>query len=192
MWCPRCKSSRVQRGYNDSALVFQMAGLHELLCNNCGLEFKGFDPLRKLKRIPTRRRDSPYNIRKFPRYAVHLPATIAMVQRNPLSWDVSYSGAARGHCETLSQGGMALAFVGSRFPEDQLTRPGCALYVTVNLTSSIIAAVVSTITCVRAGGRGQAKWLVGAAITQMSDSDSAHLASFLEKRAETEPILVNA
>jgi len=169
-----------------------MAGLHELLCNNCGLEFKGFDPLRKLKRIPTRRRDSPYNIRKFPRYAVHLPATIAMVQRNPLSWDVSYSGAARGHCETLSQGGMALAFVGSRFPEDQLTRPGCALYVTVNLTSSIIAAVVSTITCVRAGGRGQPKWLVGTAITQMSDSDSVRLASFLEKRAETEPILVNA
>lgn len=192
MWCPRCKSARVQRGYNDSSLVFQMAGLHELLCNNCGLEFKGFDPLRKLKRIPIQRRDCRENIRKFPRFAVHLPATIAMVQRNPLSWDVSYSEAARGHCEVLSQGGMGLAFVASRFPEDQLTRPGCPLYVTVSLTGSIIAAVVSTITCVRVGGRGPAKWQVGAAITQMSDSDSARLASFLEKRAETEPILVNA
>src|SRR5437762_1116900 len=30
MWCPRCKSTRLQRGYNDSAIVFQMAGLHEL------------------------------------------------------------------------------------------------------------------------------------------------------------------
>jgi hypothetical protein len=123
---------------------------------------------------------------------VHLPATIALVQRNPLTWDVSYSEAARGHCEALSQGGMALAFVGSRFPEDQLTRPGCPLFVTVTLTGSIIAAVLSTITCVRGGGRGQAKWLVGAAITQMSDSDAARLASFLEKRAETEPVLIHA
>ena len=192
MWCPRCKSSRVQRGYHDSALVFQMAGLHELLCNNCGLEFKGFDPLRKLKRIRSARKDIFNKHRRFPRYQVHLPATIALVQRNPVTWDVSYSEAARGHCETISQSGMALAFLGSRFPEDQLTRAGCELYVTVNLPCAIIAAVVSTITCVRAGARGQAKWLVGAAITQMSDSDSARLASFLEKRSETEPILVHA
>ena len=169
-----------------------MAGLHELLCNNCGLEFKGFDPLRRLKRTPARHKEAINNLRRFPRYPVHLPATIALVQRNPLTWEVSYSEAARGHCETLSQGGMALAFVGSRFSEEQLTRAGCHLYVNVSLPDVVIAAVLATITCVRAGTRGQAKWLVGTAITQMSDRDAARLAIYLEKRAATEPILVHA
>src|SRR6266568_5377176 len=189
MWCPRCKSTRVQRGYNDSSFVLQMAGLHELLCNNCGLEFKGFDPLRRLERKPARHRESNKNHRRFPRYKVRLPATISLVERNALTWDVSYSKASRGQCETISQGGMALSFVGSRFAEAELTRPGCSLYVTVNLPSSVIAAVLSVITCERLGAKGQAKWLIGAKITQMSDADAARLAAYLEKRARSQPRL---
>lgn len=188
MWCPRCKSTRLQRGYNDSAIVFQMAGLHELLCNNCGLEFKGFDPLRKLIRAPAKHKEQTNNHRRFPRYKVHLPASVALVERNPVTWEVSYSEASRGHCETISQGGLAVAFVGSRFTEDQLRRPGCPLYVTVNLPGSVIAAVVSTITCERVGSKGHAKWSIGAAITQMSDGDAARLTAYLEKRANIEPV----
>lgn len=188
MWCPRCKSTRLQRGYNNSAIVFQMAGLHELLCNNCGLEFKGFDPLRKLKRAPAKQREVSKNHRRFPRFKVHLPATVSLVVRNPVTWEISYSDAARGHCEAISQGGMALAFVGSRFPEEQLTRPGCPLYVTVSLPGSIIAAVLSTITCDRVGSRKHTKWQVGTAITQMSDGDAAKLTAYLEKRAKSEPL----
>ena len=84
---------------------------------------------------------------------------------------------------------MCLAFVGSRFSEEQLTRPGCPLYVTVTLPGSVIAAVVSTITCERVGSKTQAKWLVGSAITQMSDLDAARLACYLEKRAKSEPLM---
>lgn len=189
MWCPRCKSTRVQRGYKDSSFVLQMAGLHELLCNNCGLEFKGFDPLRKIQRKPTSHREPNKNNRRFARYKVHLPATISMVDRNALTWDVSYSTPARGHCETISQGGMALSFVGSRFSEEQLTKPGCFLYVTVNLPVAPVAAVVSTVTCDRLGVNGQAKWFVGAKIMQLSDADATRLAAFLEKRGKTEPFV---
>jgi hypothetical protein len=166
-----------------------MAGMHELLCNNCGLEFKGFDPLRKLQRKPARREKVAANTRRFPRYKVHLPATIALVERNALSWDVSYSKPARGHCETISQGGMALSFVGSRISEEQLRRPGCPLYVTVTLTSEVIAAVLATVTCDRLGMNGQASWFVGAKITQMSDADAARLAQYLEKRALEHPFV---
>lgn len=189
MWCPRCKSTRVQRGYNDSSFVLQMAGLHELLCNNCGLEFRGFDPLRKLERKPTSQREPNENNRRFARYKVHLPATISIVERHALTWDVSYSTPARGHCETISQGGMALSFVGSRFSQEQLTKPGCFLYVTVSLPAAAVAAVVSIVTCDRLGANGQAKWFVGAKIMQMSDADAARLAAFLEKRAATEPFV---
>ena len=142
MWCPRCKSSRVQRGYSNSLMVLRLAGLHELLCNNCGLEFKGFDPLRKLDRAPVKRQKFAVNQRRFPRYKAHLPATISLVERNVLTWDVAYTQGSRGHCEMISQIGMALSFVGTRFSEEQLTRPGCSLYVTVNLPDGAIAAVV--------------------------------------------------
>lgn len=189
MWCPRCKSTRIQRGYRVSSFVLQMAGMHELLCNNCGLEFKGFDPLRKLERKPAARQKVAANTRRFARFKVHLPATIALVERNALSWDVSYSKPSRGHCETISQGGMALSFVGSRFSEQQLTRPGCPLYVTVNLPGGVIAAVLATVTCERAGSNGQATWFVGAKVTQMSDTDSSRLSVYLEKRAQAEPFV---
>ena len=189
MWCPRCKSTRIQRGYKNSSLVLQMAGLHELLCNNCGLEFKGFDPLRKMERKPAQQREVSQNHRRFARYKVHLPATIALVERNPLTWDVSYTQAARGRCETISQGGMAFSFVGTRISEEELTRPGCPLYVTVSLPGSIIAAVVATVICSRQGVNGQAKWFVGTKVTQMSDGDAAKLTAYLEKKATAEPVL---
>ena len=180
MWCPRCKSTRVQRGYNDAAIVLQVAGFRELLCNNCGLEFKGFDPFRRLPRTPAKQKETNGKQRKFPRYKVHLPATISMVERNPLTWDVSYTRGSRGHCDMISQGGMALSFVGTRLPEDELRRPGCQLFVTVNLPGSVIAAVLSAVTCDRLEAMG--KWLVGGKITQMSDVDAGRLACYLGKR----------
>ncbi len=166
-----------------------MAGLHELLCNNCGLEFKGFDPLRRLKRTPVKRTKSSDNQRRFPRYKVHLPATIALVERNPLTWDVAYTHRSRGHCEIISQVGMALSFVGSRFAEEQLTTPGCSLFVTVDLPDSTIAAVVSIVYWNRLGGKGKSGWLVGAKISQTSDGDAARLAAYIKRRSEAEPYL---
>lgn len=190
MWCPRCKSTRVQRGYNDTAFVLQLAGLRELLCNNCGLEFKRFDRHRRFERKPAQHRESINNRRRFPRFRVRLPATIALVERNPQTLELSYSASSRGQCETISEGGMALAFVGSRFPAERLTRPGCPLYVTVNLPADFIAAIVSTITCERIGPRNQPKWFVGTVITQMSDSDAAKLRAYLAKQGTSELLLV--
>lgn len=187
MWCPRCKSSRVQRGYNDTLIFLRIAGLHEILCNNCGLEFRGFDPLRKLERAPPKRRESSKDSRRFPRYKAHLPATVSLVERNVLTWDVNYIQRSRGHCETISQIGMAVSFVGSRFSEEQLTRTGCPLFVTVDLPNGSIGAVVTTITCDRLGDKGKARWLVGVAISQMSETDAARLAAYLDKRAKEEP-----
>ena len=186
MWCPRCKSSRIQRGYSDSLRVLRIAGLHELLCNNCGLEFKGFDPLRKLTRAPVKREKFAPNQRRFPRYKVHLPASISLVERNVLTWDVAYTQSSRGHCETLSQIGMALSFVGSRFSEQQLTRPGCSLYVTVNLPDGPIAAVVSIVSWEKPAAKGRNGWFVGATISQMSDRDAAHLAAYIQKQAQAD------
>ncbi|MFN2579000.1 MAG: hypothetical protein ABR607_15085 [Pyrinomonadaceae bacterium] len=192
MWCPRCKSSRIQRGYEQSLIILRMAGLHQLLCNNCGLEFRGFDPLRKLQRTPVKRTKFAANERRFARHKVHLPATISLVERNVLTWDVAYTHRAQGHCETLSQIGMALSFVGSRFPSEELTRPGCSLFVTVNLPGAAIAAVVSIVNWERRGSRGRSSWFVGTTISQMSEQDTARLAAYIKKRSEAKLYLAPA
>jgi hypothetical protein len=185
VWCPRCKSSRIQRGYEESLIILRIAGLHELLCNNCGLEFRGFDPLRKLPRTPVRRTQFAANERRFPRHKVHLAATISLVERNVLTWDVAYTHRSQGHCEIISQIGMALAFVGSRFPAQDLTRPGCSLFVTVNLPGGAIAAVVSIVHWERRGSGSRGGWFVGTTISQMSEQDAARLAAYIKKRSET-------
>ena len=59
MECPRCKSERIQRDYDDAVFFIRMFGLHKLLCNNCGLVFKGFDPLRTHQREPSEKKAEP-------------------------------------------------------------------------------------------------------------------------------------
>jgi hypothetical protein len=139
-----------------------------------------------LARSPVKREKFAVNQRRFPRYKAHLPATISLVERNVLTWDVAYTQGSRGHCEMISQIGMALSFVGTRFSEDQLTRPGCSLYVTLNLPDGAIAAVVSIVYWERPTNRGRNTWLVGTTISQMSDGDANRLAGYIKKRAEAE------
>jgi hypothetical protein len=40
--CPKCRSTRIRRGYRDTPLPFRAIGIYSLLCDNCNLLFKGF------------------------------------------------------------------------------------------------------------------------------------------------------
>ena len=40
--CPKCRSSRIRKGYKPTPLVFRLVGIHHLLCNHCNLLFTGF------------------------------------------------------------------------------------------------------------------------------------------------------
>ena len=40
--CPKCRSTRVRRGYRDTPLLLRLVGVYNLLCDNCNLLFKGF------------------------------------------------------------------------------------------------------------------------------------------------------
>jgi ribosomal protein L37AE/L43A len=40
--CPKCRSSRVRRGYTDTPLLLRVIGVYNLLCDNCNLLFRGF------------------------------------------------------------------------------------------------------------------------------------------------------
>ena len=153
--CPRCKSERIQRDYDDAVVFLRMFGLHKLLCNNCGLVFKGFDPLGTHQRAPSDKEKQVRNRRRGPRFYAHLPTAISLIDGNVQVGKVSYSQPSRGHCETISKFGMSLSLVGTRFPEAELSRIGRLLFVRVDLPEGPIEAVVTIVTSERAGEEGK-------------------------------------
>ena len=40
--CPKCRSSRIRKGYKPTPWLFRLVGIHYLLCNHCNLLFTGF------------------------------------------------------------------------------------------------------------------------------------------------------
>src|SRR5258705_1785446 len=159
--CPRCKGPRIQRAYDDVSILLRLAGLHRLLCNNCGLEFKTFDPFGKSIRSTTVADAHAPNRRRAPRYFAHLPTAISLIEGDTQVGKVSYSLPSRGHCEAISKLGMGISCVGARFPEGELSRVGRLLFVRVDLPDASIEAVVAIVTHDRVGDEGKGKWLLG-------------------------------
>lgn len=191
MQCPRCQSERIQRDYDDAVFFLRVFGLHKLLCNNCGLVFKGFDPLGTHERAPSEKTKQVRNRRRSPRFYAHLPTAISRMDGNLQVGKVSYSEPSRGHCETISRVGMMLSLVGTRFSEADLSRRGGLLFVRIDLPEGPIEAVVKIVTSERAGEEGKKKWEVGVDIHQISDADRDRLAAYLEKRSKGQPVFIS-
>ncbi len=191
MRCPRCESERIQRDYDDAVIVLRLVGLHKLLCNTCGLVFKGFDPLGSVQRAPSEAEATGHNRRRGPRYYAHLPAAISLVDDRVQVGKVSYSEPSRGHCETIGKFGMRLSLVGTRFTEGELSRAGRLLFVRVDLPEGPIEAVVSLVTHDRTGDELKKKWSLGVQIHQISDDDKQRLESYLEGRRQGVPVVIS-
>ena len=191
MRCPRCDSERIQRDYDDAVILLRMVGLHKLLCNTCGLVFKGFDPLGTHQRAPTDRDKSVRNRRRGPRFYAHLPSAISLIDGQAQAGKVSYSQPSRGHCETIGTFGMKLSLAGTRFSDAELSTIGTLLFVRIDLPEGPIEVVVKIVNSERAGEDAKKKWILGVNIHQMSDADRERLMSYLEKRAMDEPLLIS-
>ena len=142
---PGARVNRIQRDYDDAVFFIRVFGLHKLLCNNCGLVFKGFDPLAKHQRQPSEKPKQVRNRRRGPRYYAHFPAAISLIDGKAQVGKVSYSQPSRGHCETISKFGMGLSLVGTRFSEADLSRNGRLLFVRVDLPEGPIEGVIKIV-----------------------------------------------
>lgn len=191
MQCPRCKSERIQRDYDDAVFLLRMVGMHKLLCNNCGLVFKAFDPKGTHRRSPSDTDKPARNRRRAPRFRVHLPAAISLIDSNVQVGKASYSAPSRGHCESISKFGMSFSLVGTRFAEAELSQLGRMLFVRIDLPDGPLEAVVTIVSSDRAGEGAKRKWQLGAKIHQMSDPDRERFAAYLEKRATGEPVVIS-
>ena len=190
--CPRCKSERIQRDYDDAVIFLRMVGMHKLLCNNCGLVFKGFDPLGSRQRAPSGKQKEEFrNQRRGPRFYAHLPSAISLIDGNVQAGKVSYSQPSRGHCETIGKFGMKLSLAGTRFSETDLSTIGRLLFVKVDLPEGPIEAVVKIVSSDRVGEDARKKWLLAVNIQQMAEADTARLEDYLEKRFKNDPVIIS-
>ena len=191
MRCPRCESERIQRDYDDAVIVLRAIGLHKLLCNNCGLVFKGFDPLRTRQREPpTDDAKQVRNRRRAPRYNVHLPTAISLIDDKGRIGKVTYSEPSRGHCDTISKVGMNLSLVGARFTEGELSRIGRLFFIRIDLPDGPVEAVVKLVTHARTGSERK-KWSIGVTVHQMAEDDTQRLDTYLQKLAGERPVVIS-
>jgi len=165
--------------------------MHKLLCNNCGLVFKAFDPKGTHRRVAVDKAKPARNRRRSPRFNAHLPTAISLIDSKVQVGKASYSAPSRGHCESISKFGMSFSLVGTRFPETELSQIGRMLFVRIDLPEGPIEAVVTIVSSTRAGEGARRKWQLGAKLYQMSDPDGERLAAYLEKRADGEPIAIS-
>ncbi len=83
--------------------------------------------------------------------------------------------------------GAGVAFVGSRFPVEELTRKRRLLFVTIQLPDGRIEALLTVLMHERIGGEdGTGKWYVGGSFSNMSEADTARLAAYLDKKKASE------
>ena len=122
---------------------------------------------------------------------MHLPSAISLIDSKVQVGKASYSAPSRGHCETISKFGMGLSLVGTRFGEAELSQIGRMLFVRLDLPDGPIEAVITIVSSSRAGEGAKRKWQLGAKIHQMSDPDRERLATYLEKRAAGEPVVIS-
>jgi hypothetical protein len=168
-----------------------MVGMHKLLCNNCGLVFKGFDPLGTRQRAPSGQKKEFRNRRRGPRFYTHLPSAISLIDGNAQVGKVSYSQPSRGHCETIGRFGMKLSLAGTRFSETDLSTIGRLLFVKVDLPEGPIEAVVKIVSSDRVGEDAKKKWLLAVNIQQMTETDMSRLDDYLEKRFKNDPVIIS-
>jgi len=191
MQCPRCKSERIQKDYDDAVFFLRMFGLQKLLCNSCGLVFKGFDPLRSHQRAPSEKETQENNRRRGPRFYAHLPTAISLIEGNAQGGKASYSQPSRGHCETIGKFGMRLSLAGTRFNDEELSQAGRLLFVRIDLPEGPVEAVVSIVKSDRTGEEMKRKWVLGVKIQQIADPDRERLDNYLNKRTKDAPVVLS-
>lgn len=177
--CPRCNSSRIQHGYNDSPEFLRLVGIHELLCNNCNLEFKGLAPLGKKRERSTK--DEFINRRRTPRFTVRLPVSVAQIKKSPVSKEVRYSAVLKGHTHVISQLGLTLVLPSTHIGSHDFTDTGHSLRVKLALPTGIIVMHVSSTNHHKLDDKSADRgWVIGTRIIKTDIGDRLRYLEYLK------------
>ena len=83
--CPACRSTRVYKGYRPAPLLLRLVFIHDFLCENCNLQFRGFSLTPPRSRRRKSKKSSDHSSQTS--YSPNLEATVAqqeIARNNPL------------------------------------------------------------------------------------------------------------
>jgi hypothetical protein len=186
--CPRCRSSRIQRGYDEPPLFLRLLGYYDLFCNSCNLEFKGFAVPGALKRLPSTSEKFPDNKRRAHRRSVRLPLSVSVMEVEAVSGGLRYSPELAGHTRVINQFGMAIILPTVQIQNYNFADTNRRLLLKLHLPAGAIHLHVNPVNSQRLTGAGaNAGWVIGARITKISDEDRERLARFLDSLDKGKP-----
>lgn len=186
--CPKCGSARVQRGFDDPSFLLRLLGVHELLCNNCGNEFRGFALPGTVKRsrgvkIELSRHLPSDQRRRALRTIARLPVQLigsGTASAEDLIVRAPVPAVETGHTRDLSEIGLATVFPDAKFSDREFQGMRRRLHLSLQLPERPIRVFATAVRYeYREKGADDEGWLIGARITKMSQEDRMKLVDYL-------------
>lgn len=188
--CPKCHSTRVQRGFDDPPLILRLFFIYDLLCNNCDHEFRGFASHGEAKRTRRttkgdlsgthqphakrrRRSTAEPDRRRAPRTKAMAPIKLKLYGSDDQAGDSVDTPVLCGHTGDLSERGMLVVIPESRFNDRLVTKNYRRLVITLDLPGrkAVRAYAVAMHYDLIVEGEFERGFSLGAKITKMSTED---------------------
>lgn len=184
--CPRCRSSRVQRGYDDPPLLLRLFGIYEMLCNNCNFEFRSLAFPGTLKRsrdynVRLTKTELVGNRRRALRTKVRLPSRVIIYDTDKTFSRNASSPVLYGQTCDISEIGLATILPAARLTDRDLSGERRRLRIILELpeTPVVIHATAVRYELMSGEKAPQHGWMIGARITKIKPEDRARLLHYL-------------
>jgi hypothetical protein len=180
--CPRCGSQRIQRGFYDPPLYLRLAGVFDLLCNNCNFEFRGRSLPGLHSRRPSDKKEVSTNQRRAPRFNAQVSVTASLMQMDPVSKGLRFSSEVSGCTRVVNEAGFGLVLPMLLLGDGRLSEAGQKLSVRLFLPTGTITVHARAANIKRLDPKdgGESGWLVGAGITKISEPDRKKYKEYLD------------
>jgi hypothetical protein len=179
--CPRCKSVRIQLGFNEPPPILKLLGIRELFCNNCSFEFTRFAPSTRLKRSQSGERETTLNQRRAPRFKTQLRVRLAMVLKERFGEEALYGSELSGYIRDVSKIGLAIVLPELRPGSPDFTDSKMGFCAWVDLpTETVKMRIVPVRREKLLAGPDKGHLLIGAHIRSISEADRVSLHRYIE------------
>lgn len=179
--CPRCKSVRVQLGFNEPPPILKVCGIRELFCNNCAFEFKRFAPLNKLERSESHEPETTLNKRRARRFKVRLNLRLAKILKERFGEETLYGLELSGYTQDISKIGLAIVLSDTRADDADFSDSRMGFSVWLDLpTETVKMRIVPVRREQLLTGPEKGHLLIGAHIRGISEADRHALHSYIE------------
>jgi hypothetical protein len=116
------------------------------------------------------------------RHDMRLPLSVSLLESKPTWRSASYSPAMSGYLRDISKTGLSLVVPSIRFGSYSLISGHYPLHISVELPNRVVNIQVAPVRYDKLfGEQSERKYLIGARIMQMTDSDREHLVQYIQQ-----------